>query len=159
MKIFGVFDVDVIYVLPAITSALWALGGSGPKPLRRFGVPFAISAFALGYGYPLRFILSFIPMAIFTLGYGDDYFKRLGVLYWPYITFLGLLYGLSQFGLCLHFGGWNVLLLFSLVSSVSFLLGMVLSKSKMIPWKIAELTTGFMIGFTACEIIRHTVQV
>lgn len=150
------FDLDVIYTLIPIVSFLWALGGSGWLPARKFGVPIAISIYALGYGITWwKFIIALIGISFFTWGpgYGDRYVRSLGILYWPYIFFLGFMYGFCQFGLSLHFGHWLVLVLFSGVCSVLFGGTMLLSKAKLLPWKWAEIITGGSVGLVGAMII------
>lgn len=88
------------------------------------------------------------------LGYGDDYVAKLGKYYWPYIFILGLTYGLCQFGLCLHFGGYLLLILSSGLCSLVFGFGMYLSKKfTQIDWKYCELATGGAVGLVAALVI------
>lgn len=162
MKVLGVFEEDVILCLPFITASLWALGGSGKKAFRRFGVPLILCLFAYGYG------LKSLNLAIYALltfgligfgpGYGDDYFKRLKSLYWPYVFILGSLYGLCQIALVMRFGNFLSLLVISGVCGVVFGVGMLVSKSKFLPWKIAECLTGLAVGSAAAVVIYNFLQ-
>ena len=157
MKIFGIFDVDVIYTLPILISLLWAWGGSGVRHFRKYGVPLAVTAFAYGYGQQgwglTVTAIGLLAVIGFGPGYGDYYVKVLKIWYWPYIFLLGLLYGLFQFGLCLQFGRWEYLVIFSIIGSISFVSCLYTSKELGLHWKIAELITGFFIGLTSLSVI------
>lgn len=157
MKVFGIFDYDWILTLPLLTGWLWASGGSGVKSLRRFGVPLAISLYAIGYKIapiPLIVLLiSTLGLIAFGPGYGDDYVKKLGSLYWFYVYLLGFLYGACQFALCIHFGHWLAWFICSISCGVVFSGTMYLSKKYGLPWKVCESLTGATLGLTATLII------
>jgi len=160
VKHFFFFDHDVILCLPFITAALWGLGGSGLKLLRKLGVPAVLCAFAYSYGlsgwqFALYAGLTF-GLIGFGPGYGDDFARRLKTLYWPYVFLLGFLYGFCQFPLALRFGSLVVLLQLSGVCSLVFGFGMVASKRFGFYWKIAECLTGLSIGAVASAIL--TIQ-
>ncbi len=146
MKIFGVFDADFILTLPFLTGWLWAVGGTGQKVFRKFGVPIALTLYAWGYGvtgWPLIVFLAGILVVIsFGPGYGDRYVKLLKGFYWPYIFTLGAAYNLCQFGIVLHSHDLSSYLIAGAIGSVVFGGGMLLSKKAGLPWKIAEGLTG-----------------
>ena len=154
--IFGIFEIDVIYTLPVLTAFLFALGGSGALSIRRIGVPLAVSLYAWGYGASfISLLIYFIhQFLILGLGYGDEAERKLGKLYWPYIFILGTLYGLCQFGLALHFGGWVSFLVWSLSGGLVFLAGLYSSKKFGLPHKAFEIITGGSLGLTAALIIH-----
>lgn len=157
MKIFGLFDHDIIQTLPWLTGFLWAAGGGGQKWMRRFGVPISITACAMAYGMTAVQTLWLLPFSILMAkgpGYGDDWKKRLGDLYWPYVFFLGTVWGLSQFGLCFVFGRWGRLLFGSLVSGAVFGSTMAISKRTGFWWKVCEGLTGSAVGLAAVLIIH-----
>lgn len=119
-------------------------------------MPAVLCAFAYSYGlsgwqFALYAGLTF--GLIFFSGYGDDYYKFLKALYWPYVFLLGFLYGFCQFPLALRFGSLVVLLLLSGVCSLIFGLGMVASKRFGLPWKIAEGLTGLSVGAVTAVIL------
>ena len=159
MKFFGVFDADVIWTLVPICSALWSLGGSGLKLLRRIGVPVAIAFYAIGYGVPVFVIETYFIIAIaiitFGPGYGDDFEDLLGVFYWPYLAILGALYGASNAGLALHGHDWLSLGIGSGATSILFVGTMRASKSwTWFEWKWAEMIVGGSVGLTAAMVIK-----
>lgn len=156
MKIFGVFEADWIWTLPALTAWLWASGGSGMRPLRRIGVPIALTLYAYGYGMNfIAFLLYFASTfgVIAFSGYGDDYVKTLKAFYWPYIFLLGAAYSGCQFMLVVTYGhlplfGWLVL-----TNSLLFWGSLFASKKLGLPWKCAEMVCGFSVGLTGALII------
>lgn len=157
MKVFGLFDHDFILTLPWLTGFLWAAGGGGPKWMRRFGVPLAITAYAVAYGMTLFQTLYILPFSLlvgFGPGYGDKYVKDFGSWYWPYIVLLGFLWGVSQFGLCFVFGGWARLIFGAGLCAFTFAWSMGLSKRAGLEWKIAEGLTGAAVGAIGALIIH-----
>lgn len=146
-----------IWTLLPECAVLWMLGGGGVKPVRRYGVPLLITAYAVGYGMPIVKTLWLLPMLLligFGPGYGDPYVKRLGVLYWPYIALLGFLWGICQFGLSVHFGNYPLLFLGSAICSLVFAGTMAISKRKLMPWKVAEGLTGAAVGLVGALLIH-----
>lgn len=155
---FGIFDFDFVWTLIPLISFLYSSGGTGPKLLRRAGVPFAITLYALGYGMTawkaLIALVGMLAVIGFGPGYGDDFEKKLKSFYWPYLFLLGGLYGASNFGLALHYGHWFLLGIGSLTTSVVFVGSMYLSKRfQWFQWKWAEMMTGASIGLTASLIV------
>lgn len=150
---------DWIWTLPALTSWFWATGGSGFLPARRYGVPLAVSLYALHAGASfiaiMLYFASSLPVITFGPGYGDKFEKYLGVFYWPYLVLLGGLYGASNAGLLLHSMDWGSLVCGSILTSLVFVGSMRASKSwKWITWKWCEMATGFCVGLTATLIMR-----
>ena len=158
MKYLWLFDHDALMVTPLVTSVLWALGGSGIKCLRRLGVGLFLALSALSLGCPwylagMTFVILFLTT---SLPYGDSVRGKLGIVYYPYLFILGVLYGLSNFSLCFYSGGWLTLVAYSLALGCLFSLLTFASQSEafknVVSWKKVEIATGFGAGFIAYKL-------
>ena len=158
MKYLWIFDHDALMITPLVTSVLWALGGSGLKPIRRFGTGAFIFLGSLSLGVPWYFAtISLISVFLTSLlPYGDSVRGKLGIVYYPFLFILGVLYGLSNFGLCFYSGGWLTLVAYSLGLGCVFSILTALSQSeafrKIVPWKAVEISIGFFLGLIAYKL-------
>ena len=155
MKFLWIFDHDAVMVTPFITASLYALGGSGPKIIRRmfFSAFISLASFSLGLEWYWAWIIPSIFLLTTTTPYGMKTHAKLHYLYFPYLFLLGTLYGLGLFPLCFHFGGWLTLVIGSVACGLFFSLGTAASQSKIFQniavWKVVELGTGFILGLIA----------
>ena len=124
---------------------LFALGGTGFKPARRFILPLAFGAIALVSGFPWLscLILCFGLMIAFCLPYGSK------TPYW--LKFLvGCSFVLPT--LVLGFTIWQI------ITPVAFIIMFKLSNWKPTAnefvWKIVEFLTGTLIGVTIAQLIK-----
>lgn len=157
-KFLWLFEPDAILVTPFVTAVLWSLGGSGVKPIRRFGTGAFIFLGGLSLGLPWYLALTgFVLVAITTsLPYGDSVRGKLGLVYYPFLFLLGILYGLGLFPLCIHFGSWTTLVIGSLALGLLFSLLTFASQSEafknVVSWKSVEISIGFFLGLIAYKL-------
>lgn len=161
-KFLWVFDYDALYTLIPICGALWALGGSGMKILRRLGVPFIISLSALSIG--IQWYWSFLCMVLFvfaSLPYGSKIKEKIGVFYWPYLVLVGFLWGASLVGLAIASHEWTTWLLWSAICGLGFMGLTALSQWKktanIVVWKFVEIAAGGMVGGAASFILINAI--
>lgn len=158
MKFLWLFEPDAVLVTPFVTAVLWSLGGSGIKQLRRFGVGAFLALVGLSLGLPwyLAWLLPSIFLVTTSLPYGDDIRGKLGIVYYPFLFLLGVLYGLGLFPLCFHFGSWLTLVVGSLGLGLLFSLLTFASQSEafrdIVSWKKVEISIGFFLGLIAYKL-------
>lgn len=158
MKFLWLFEPDTALITPFVTASLWTMGGGGVLAFRRFGVGLflALSALSLGLPWYLAWLIPSIFLVITSLPYGDSIRGKLGPLYYPYLFTLGVLYGLSNFVLCFHFGRWLTLGIGSLSLGCLFSLLTYASQNKalrsVVQWKAVEIAVGFGVGFIAYKL-------
>ena len=158
MKFLWVFDYDAILTIPLVSGVLWSWGGSGPKYLRRLGVGafLALTGLSLGLPWYLAWLLPSIFLVTTSLPYGDDIRGNLGIVYYPFLFLLGVLYGLGLFPLCIHFGSWITLVIGSVGLGLLFSLLTFASQSEafrnVVSWKAVEIITGFFLGLIAYKL-------
>lgn len=155
-KFLWIFDIDAVLVLPVITAALWSLGGSGPKLLRRVGVGLIIglSALSLGCAWWLCLLQVGSLFLVTILPYGDKIHNKIGVFYWPFLFIIGALFGASLLPLAFFHSRWLYYGLGCALSSISFgVLTLSSQKLKFPVWKVCEITTGLVLGLCAVWLI------
>jgi hypothetical protein len=147
-----ILDRDAVAVLIPLISALWAIGGSGPKWVRRFMVPavIAISAISLGVSWLLSISAGLFLALVASMGYGVRKHETLGRLYFPFLFGIGALNGASLFPLAIHSGAWGAFCGCVALCSVTFgALTLASQKLDFPKWKFVEMLTGASVGTTA----------
>lgn len=160
MKFLWIFDYDAYYVLPLITAALGALGGSGVKLLRKFGVPLIISAAAYSVGMPLWMaaVNAGVMLGIMTIPYGEDIREEWHMsdpVYFAWVHLVGAIYAASMIMLAVWAGQWMAYLFGSLICGIVF--GTLTVGSQVIkfpPWKIVEIVYWAALGIHAVLQIK-----
>lgn len=159
MKFLWIFDPDAVLTLLPICALLWALGGSGVKWLRGWGIPVVVSLAAVSFGAPwwLGFLNFGVMNLTLRIPYGDDIHAVIGEadgLWSAYLFFAGLMYGASLGTLCIHFGNWQTVPYGAGLCGFAFSGVTILSqKYKRLVWKVCEMLTGLVIGFISFRII------
>ena len=150
MKLLWIFDHDAIMAIPLLSGALWALGGAGPKWIRRFILPavLGLSAFTLGFPWWASGLSSALLCVFTTLPYGQGMKNKLGWLYSPYLFIIGALYAISPFALLGLKAHWILAGILPAISGALFAFLTLGSQKGFIPWKIVEMAVGLMIGFS-----------
>jgi hypothetical protein len=159
MKFLWVFDADAIWVLAPAIGTLWALGGSGPKWVRRFLAPLLIGVSAVSVG------IGIIPSALTTvllslsasLGYGQEKHRELNYFYWPFLFLIGGLYGASLAPIGVASGDISAIL--GCVVFCSLVFGGLTTASQRLDfpkWKWVEISIGFAVGLSAAFLIHKT---
>lgn len=156
MKVLWFLDQDAIWTLIPVSSALWAMGGSGVKLIRRIGVPIAVLLYTLSIGINLWISIStaFLLFIASILPYGDKIKERSGNFYSLWLLFVGACYGLALLPLGIYSKHYLIFSLGCLGSSLSFSLLTLLSQKTGFPrWKFVEMITGALIGLIVCLIV------
>ena len=156
MRLFGLFDIDALWVLAPVCGALWALGGSGVKLVRRVGMGIVISLVAMSPGLAvwLAGALTASVFIVTTLPYGDKISKQLGSWKWLYIAGLGALYGVALWPLALGFHHWIRYIMGCAITMTTF--GITLASSQHLRWpthKWQEIITGTAVGGVAAWLM------
>lgn len=159
MKLLWVFDYDAVIALSPLGGALWAFGGSGEKPLRRFLLPaiLALSSISLGVVWWRWLPASLFLSGATTLPYGDkteEKLDKMGVkwLYWWFVYAVGASYGLSLISLFIGQETWVLGVCAPFITGSTFALGMSLSKSSnkiiawICQWKVIEVAVGMVVS-------------
>ena len=156
------FDSDAIYTLPFLTGFLWALGGGGALWVRRLGVPVAIAAFSIYFKQTplwLAAVQAIITHGATRLPYGNKVKEALQYFHYPYLYFIGAIYGLSQFVFAIYFRDFDGYCAGVVIASVVF--GSLTWASQKInfpknwhwTWKAVEAAIGFCVGLQAVLIL------
>lgn len=168
MKFLWIFDHDAIWVLVPMSSALFALGGSGFKEFRRLGIPALMLAAAVSLGVEWwKALVSAAGLAlVLTKGYGDDLRSQIGAWYHPALYVLAALYGAAALPVSLDwkvlivcplipslalpvFSDWKALIVCPLIPSLIFgTLTLGSQRFDFPKWKIVEMAAGAAIGFS-----------
>jgi hypothetical protein len=152
-----VIDKDGVWTLIPLASFLWALGGSGPRYIRRYGLPVAVIAYGVLFKAPLWLALieGVAAHLITRLGYGDKAHDRLKAFYAPYLFALGAVYGVSSIGFGIYYNNVRNVLIASLLCSLVFAITLISSrKINFPPHKFHEILTGLAIGLVYCLSIN-----
>ncbi len=139
-------NAEIVYiVLPAISWVLFALGGFGPKWVRRYVLPAIIGAFCLlqGAGWVKSIIVTVGYVVAFCLPYGDSMPQ-----YWKKFL-IGCTYALPS--LILGFTLWQILIPINFIAL--FALSNFKITERFMPWKIWEGCVGGIIGITIAHLL------
>ena len=132
----------ILKLFPTLTSALFSIGGTGYKWLRRFGIP--IACFLLTHSI----IISVLLCIGLHLPYGDS-LNKLGK--WAWLTRMLIISTYYMPFLLLGFNMWCFISL--AVSICLFRASNTAWGSKLCPWWVVEPIMGFLIGITATTSI------
>jgi len=156
MKYLWVFDPDAVWTLIPLCSLLWAWGGSGIKPFRKYGIPAAIclSALSFGVAWWLCLITAGMMFGLMTIPYGEDIKGQFGRFYYAWLFICGFLYAFALIPLVFAHGRYLIFLGCLGICSCIFGILSILSQRERIPWKIVEMVYGASLGLTAFCIIR-----
>lgn len=126
---------------------LFAVGGTGPKWIRRFVLPVLLGLLALLAGIDWWRCLGMVAGLIvaFHLGYGEKH------PYW-FKFLVGITFVLPT--LFLGFNVWQIITPLTFVGM--FKLSNIKFWSRMFPWKVVEFLTGALIGVTVAQLISQT---
>lgn len=156
MKFLWIFDIDAVWTLGPACSALWSLGGSGIKALRRLGIPALIATSALSLGAP-PWICAWgggMILLVLTLPYGDDLKRKLQKLYYLALYGIGAIYGASLLPIAIlshRLLMWGVGIC---IMSAWFGASTYASQKFDFPkWKFCEILTGFIFGLLAARLL------
>jgi len=153
-----VIEPDAIWTLPAATALLWALGGSGVLAIRRFGTPLIICVYLYLFRQTPLWLLGVQAIATYivsTASYGRRVKDALQYFYWPYLYFIGALYGLGQFPIAVYAHNLGSYCIGIVGCSVVFgTLTWMSQKTPKLPWKIVEMAIGAMIGVQVVLIVQ-----
>lgn len=152
MKYLWAFEIDAVWVLVPACSVLFALGGSGLKEIRRFGIPTLIgsSAISLGHNIFICLFSSLILMATLIAGYGDGKRREFGDYYYAFLFFLGCLYGLALFP---YRYDWQGIFLSVFIGAIFSSATLLSNTFRWFEWKLVEMAVGASIGLCACILI------
>ena len=143
---------ETIYIyLPAISSVLWALGGTYWKPYRRFILPVVFLIFSFIYNSKIklwrRISSCLLAMVAFSLGYGNGHS-------WLYRFGIGTTYSLSSISYGIG--------AFQIITPILFFATFYLSNNffqSVFVWKICEAIVGFSVGLMYAELIVKKEEV
>lgn len=159
-KFLWIFDADAVWVLIPMVAALWALGGSGPKLVRRLGAPALVAAAAVSMGHGLIVSLA-CGLLLFTsacLPYGDWAKEKLGVLYPLWLFFVGSAWALALGPIAVVSGGLGNLAIMAFSSGLVFSALTLCSQLFNFPrWKFVEMISGAVIGGVAARVLVFVV--
>lgn len=157
MRFLWVFEPDAVWTLIPAVSLLWALGGSGIKACRRFGVPILVCAAALSLGVKWWLVLinAGSMFALMSLPYGSGIRGKLGLpLYWVWLYMVGALYAAAMLPLAFHVGHWLAYGLGAAASGVVFGTLTLTSQTMDWPrWKWVEMALGACLGIQAASLL------
>ena len=158
MKFLWIFEPDAVWCLVPAVSLLWALGGSGLRFLRKYGVPALVCVSALSLGVKLH-LIALCGVSIFALHsipYGEDIKKKLGLpLYWFWLYFVGAIYAGAFLPLAFHVKHFLQYGLGILIAGVLFGALTYTSQNLNFPkWKWVEIAIGAVLGLQSAWLLQ-----
>lgn len=161
MKFLWIFDQDAVWTLIPAVSALWALGGSGPKLFRRAGAPALVGLAALSCGFEMipSVLSGVLLFAAAFLPYGDDVKEKTDSFHPLWLFFVGAAWAFCVFPIALVTHKYSQLPGGCLATGLIFSIGTLCSQKFNFPkWKFVEIVSGASIGTVAAVMISAGAQ-